>query len=140
MKFRKKPVVIEAIQWNGKNKEEILRFASPSASYNDIDGMKIFTLEGTHTAKINDFIIRGVNGEFYPCKPDIFEKTYENGDIKIDKIIQIMATDTIEDTRTLALSESGKTYEIEYKQIKISDTKLGWKIKGWKLLVDSPNI
>lgn len=41
------------------------------------DGLKIFTLEGAMMANIGDWIIRGVNGEYYPCKPDIFEKTYE---------------------------------------------------------------
>jgi len=41
------------------------------------EGLKIFTLEGTHMASIRDYIIKGVAGEVYPCKPDIFEKTYE---------------------------------------------------------------
>ncbi len=75
-KYRKKPVIIEAIQWNGKNKKEILIF-SKNSMYNDIDGMRIITLEGVMKADIDDFIIKGVNGEFYPCKPDIFNKTYE---------------------------------------------------------------
>ena len=45
-------------------------------------GMKISTLEGEMTASINDYIIKGIKGEFYPCKPDIFEQTYEQADNK----------------------------------------------------------
>ena len=82
-KYRKKPVIIEAIQWNGENIDECLDFmregedtAFEGVYYSDIK-IDIKTLEGTMTADIGDFIIKGVNGEFYPCKPDIFEKTYE---------------------------------------------------------------
>lgn len=86
-KFRKKPVVIEAIQYNGNNGHEIKIFSdgvsiqspvlepsedNPTGSY-----LQIKTLEGTMIGNVNDWIIKGVNGEFYPCKPDIFEKTYE---------------------------------------------------------------
>lgn len=88
MKYRKKPVVIEAVQWTGENLKEIIDFSGlhPSAEkwtweqYEIIvksQGLKIFTLEGNHEASIGDFIIKGVHGEFYPCKPDIFAKTYE---------------------------------------------------------------
>lgn len=89
MKYRKKPVVIEAIQWNGINLEEIKQFAGDSLEYHICDtawevgkgkphvSIKIKTLEGVMSASEGDYIIRGVNGEIYPCKPDIFEKTYE---------------------------------------------------------------
>jgi len=88
MKFRKKPVVIEAVQWTGNNLLEVIRHTGQNASathfkwddYVDLvarDGLKIFTLEGTMSASIGDWIIKGVSGECYPCKPDIFEKTYE---------------------------------------------------------------
>lgn len=75
-KYRKKPVIIEAIQWNGKNLTEIDNFVGGSLK---IEGssLVIYTLEGDMEASINDYIIKGVNGEFYPCKPDIFDKTYE---------------------------------------------------------------
>ncbi len=90
-KFRKKPVVIEAIQWNGSNLREVINFTGlhPSAEkwtldeYENVvktDGLKIFTLEGKMNADVNDFIIKGVKGEFYPCKPEIFEATYEKVD------------------------------------------------------------
>lgn len=72
--YRKKPVVIEAVQWN-KNIDEMKSFMGVIVV--QADKLLIGTLEGTMTANIGDFIIKGVNGEFYPCKPDIFEKTYE---------------------------------------------------------------
>jgi hypothetical protein len=87
-KYRKKPVVISAVQWTGDNLREIIDFTGrhPSAkewSWEEFeqvaakDGLKIFTLEGSHLASIGDYIIRGVQSEYYPCKPDIFHKTYE---------------------------------------------------------------
>ena len=81
-KFRKKPVVIEAIQYNGfdENGKEIEIFLGKSFESHVPSKNKVIirTLEGEHTASCGDWIIRGVNGEHYPCKPDIFAKTYEN--------------------------------------------------------------
>lgn len=93
-KFRKKPVVIEAVQLTWKTWDEICGFLgtiigthNPGRTviqYSDTCGeegpyieLTIPTLEGDHIARHGDWIIRGINGEFYPCKPDIFEKTYE---------------------------------------------------------------
>lgn len=81
-KYRKKPVVIEAVQWNGANHLICDAFMKGSGAYISYDkfqlgGIMIPTLEGTMEAAPGDWIIKGVNGEFYPCKPDIFEKTYE---------------------------------------------------------------
>lgn len=87
-KYRKKPVVIDAIKWTGKNLREVIAFTGlhPSAqkwtwkeyaAIVDGEGLKIFTLEGPLMASIGDMILKGVKGEFYPCKPDIFEATYE---------------------------------------------------------------
>lgn len=86
MKFRKKPVVVEAIQFlpNEESTRQIMdlaaqgtraveTFISPEGHYN----MYINTLEGKMQATVGDWIIRGVSGELYPCKPDIFLKTYE---------------------------------------------------------------
>jgi hypothetical protein len=82
-KFRKRPVIIEAIQFVD-NVEEIVEWLNddlntPASFGYDKDKVVIFieTLEGVMTAQTGDWIIKGVNGEFYPCKPDIFEKTYE---------------------------------------------------------------
>jgi hypothetical protein len=82
--YRKKPVVIQACKFTRNNFDEIKEFTNQSAHSltieKHIDGKCtciIPTLEGQHIASENDFIIKGVNGEFYPCKPDIFDKTYE---------------------------------------------------------------
>lgn len=82
MKFRKKPVIIEAVQWNGGNYEQMKDFITADFKYRGNIAtaettLIIPTLEGDMTANIGDYIIKGVNGEFYPCKPDIFKKTYE---------------------------------------------------------------
>lgn len=84
MKYRKKPVEVEAIQFTQNNFIEIKKFTNGLA-YNfgirNSRGMLatcvIPTLEGDHIATEGDYIIKGVHGEFYPCKPDIFEMTYE---------------------------------------------------------------
>ena len=75
-KYRKKPVVIDAIQWAGNNLSEIDNFIGRTVD-NKETTLVIHTLEGDMEASIGDYIIKGVNGEFYPCKPDIFDKTYE---------------------------------------------------------------
>jgi len=97
MKFRKKPVVIEAVQLRWSTWNEVCEFLGniissdnpardiPAAEVSDTCGedgpifiaLTIPTLEGDHIARHGDWIIRGVQGEFYPCKPDIFEQTYE---------------------------------------------------------------
>ena len=92
MWFTKKPVTIQAIQWTGENLREVITFTDgpPDTrshhagmawdAYRDLvarDGLKIYTLEGKMLASPGDWIIRGVKGELYPCKPDIFEMTYE---------------------------------------------------------------
>jgi hypothetical protein len=77
-KFRKKPVVISAVQWTGANVDEILGFILPVGSARRAgNDLLIETLEGTMSASPMDWIIKGVKGEFYPCKPDIFAATYE---------------------------------------------------------------
>jgi len=88
MKFRKKPVVVEAVQWTGDNLTEVIKFTGrhPSAAHwteEELEatvkakGLKIFTLEGPLYASVGDWIIKGVKGECYPCKLDIFKATYE---------------------------------------------------------------
>lgn len=76
--FVKKPVKVQAIQWTGDNYEELVDFVgNVMFPYSFKDNIIIETLEGEVIASKGDWIIRGVNGEYYPCKPDIFEKTYE---------------------------------------------------------------
>lgn len=90
MKFRKLPVVIDAVIWDGVNIEVVLRFLKEhnvvlhtripggGIGFTPADGtLAIPTLEGVMTASSGDYIIRGVKGELYPCKPDIFQATYE---------------------------------------------------------------
>jgi acetylornithine/succinyldiaminopimelate/putrescine aminotransferase len=87
MKFRKKPVVIEAFKWTGdQNQTEdptwiVLAITQKkvffvNAGTEDVE-LCITTLEGVMSAKRGDYIIQGIKGEIYPCKPDIFEMTYE---------------------------------------------------------------
>ena len=93
MKYRKKPVVIEAFQYDGDlmgsdgkfyvpdwavkaHEEGTLYFDSVDPEAPPCD-LFIRTLEGVHHASVGDYVIQGVNGELYPCKPDIFRKTYE---------------------------------------------------------------
>ena len=76
--FRKRPVVIEAVQYTGRNATDILVWSAvPEITEDLFCGIEIATLEGTMRADAGDWIIRGIKGEFYPCKPDIFEATYE---------------------------------------------------------------
>ena len=75
MKYTKKPVTIEAVQWTGKNYDEIRHFLPYGVRRFDVDGLHINTLEGDMRADTGDYIIKGVKGEFYPCKPDIFKQT-----------------------------------------------------------------
>ena len=89
-KYRKKPVVIEAVQvteeacWDyWRHGKLVFGKFGVSGHYHDADNkiysasIGIDTLEGQMTASLNDWIIKGVKGEYYPCKPDIFEATYE---------------------------------------------------------------
>lgn len=86
-KFRKKPVIIEAIQFDGENRQDIIAWMLSSAENaarnlylnptDDDNELSITTLEGVMHVSENDWVIKGVKGEFYPCKPDIFEATYE---------------------------------------------------------------
>ena len=78
MKYRKKPIVIEAIQYTGHNGKELVKFVENIIV--NFNKFYIKTLEGQMEVSINDWVIKGVNGEFYPCKPDIFELTYEEID------------------------------------------------------------
>lgn len=85
-KFRKKPVVIEAFVWNPKASVDetpnwFFDACVAKAAWPESDGsVTIITLEGKHRGEVGDYIIQGVKGELYPCKPDIFEMTYERAE------------------------------------------------------------
>jgi len=84
MKYKKKPVEVEVVQWDGDRKAmldfcgELVRMDPDESmiAFGD-DVLLIKTLEGTMKAELGDYIVRGVNGEYYPVKPDIFHQTYE---------------------------------------------------------------
>lgn len=79
VKYRKKPVVIEAVKYDGNNPYDVEALGGNSRTIilEPDDTLTIETLEGDMKANIGDYIIKGVKGELYPCKPDIFEQTYE---------------------------------------------------------------
>lgn len=119
-KFKKKPVVIEAIQLTSDNKDEILSFCKDAK----IDGEKVLidTLEGTMEASIGDFIIKGVKGEFYPCKPDIFNATYNAED----------SGDPFEQSASLMLSKDYKDrFKAEYIQLRTRYDRLKAFVEKW---------
>lgn len=107
MKYRKRPIEIEALQWTGENQREMFDFLTNYEKVNEymdsvgenfyIDhnrvqgGLVIKTLEGEHIASIGDVVIKEINGVFYPCKPDIFEKSYE-------KIADVDSKEVTQDT------------------------------------------
>ncbi|BAF56021.1 hypothetical protein [Corynebacterium glutamicum] len=80
-KYRKKPVAIEAVQLNAHNVREVAKWCNADLGYmfgsTEPDALDIHTLEGMMAAHVGDYIIRGVQGEFYPCRSDIFKETYE---------------------------------------------------------------
>ena len=88
--YRKKPVIIEAVQFNGLNPTEIKDFVGEYCEVEIYDNevtppvahIIIHTLEGDMKVSNGDYVIKGVKGEFYPCKPDIFEQTYESAEIQ----------------------------------------------------------
>nr|DAU41159.1 MAG TPA: PGDYG protein [Caudoviricetes sp.] len=85
MKFRKKPVVVEAVRFQPNEHETFSEipcwleeaFALGSVMWETKESLIISTLEGDHLVSTGDYIIRGIKGELYPCKPDIFNQTYE---------------------------------------------------------------
>ena len=100
MKFRKKPIVIDAIRWIGNNEQQIMDFVGKRLDYSrppshfehsntvtdEMVTIMIPTLEGVMTCNRMDYVIKGVNGEFYPCKPDIFKKSYEPVDMTWEEV------------------------------------------------------
>ena len=78
-KYQKKPITLEAWQWKGSNFIDIYQFCPQAFAVDEISGFNLYikTLKGVMKADINDYIIKGIKGEFYPCKPDIFKEYYE---------------------------------------------------------------
>lgn len=76
MRFVKRPIIIEAVQHTGDNIDEVSAFMGIYVKTSSDGGIYIDTLEGFMRADVGDWIIKGISGEFYPCKPDIFALTY----------------------------------------------------------------
>lgn len=126
-KFVKKPVVIEAIQYNGENIEAIEAFVGKKLSTvmaSDVDVKLIIpTLEGDMKASKDDWIIKGVNGEFYPCKPDVFKQSYnmikENngilseGEKRVRKSFNPSALKRVENFKSITASAIDEIAEVE---------------------------
>lgn len=73
--YQKKPLIVKAIQWDGKNVKKVHEFLGKNFLMSD--NLIIATLEGNMEARVGDYIIEGINGEHYPCKEDIFNKSYK---------------------------------------------------------------
>ena len=106
MKFRKKPVTIEAEQFTDENKNRCFNFVRCNCvadrDGNGLPTLRIQTLEGEMTASLGDWIIKGVKGEFYPCRPDIFAATYEPAED-----IANVADQTVDRSNANGVTQSG---------------------------------
>ena len=121
MKYRKKPLCIEAIEWTGANVDDLDQFMDHKAYSIIDDQLYIETIEGTLHADKGDYVIRGIKGEYYPCKPDIFLETYEpvdNDELNADKdlntgIRPVVPLDIIIDAIEMADDEWNQYLDIE---------------------------
>ena len=97
MKYMKKLIIVDAVQWTGDNVEEIKTFLDENGGAYTItdNGFVINTLEGNMLASLGDYIIKGVHGELYPCKPDIFKETYDQVNVRINGKVNITDNDNI---------------------------------------------
>lgn len=120
-KYRKKPAAIEAVKYTGKNNvNDILNFIGErKLAYLDGETLNIETLEGVMKADVGDYIIKGIKGESYPCKPDIFEATYENGEITPKTLLE-------------TIQKSVETEDIE-AIVYVTKDKNGVIVTGWSV-------
>ena len=109
-KYRKKPVIVEAVIWTGNNIDEVKELAKNAVEHIIFvdNNLYIETLEGNMNVSVGDYIIKGIAGEFYPCKPDIFKETYETVSMVSDN-----------DRTTVPMSEYRK---LENKNKKLRNT------------------
>ena len=127
IKATKKPVTIEAVKWTGENSAELKDFCGEKVKFfTDFTNLNncaaIETLEGVMSAVPGDFVIKGVNGEFYPCKPDIFEKTYDVNDPR-----QCNAINVVDDSKEFIHSFS---WALEAMKAGNKIHRSGWNGKG----------
>jgi len=135
-KYRKKPVVIEAIQFTGNNIVEIIKFMQERANgdksrylrYNAKKGEYFIpTLEGEYKLTEGDYVICGIKGEFYPCKPDIFEMTYEKADSEKSKeCIQYIAKITgVDEETVIKVLQAEDTFIVRLLSLQVGDSYKG---------------
>lgn len=144
MEYRKKPLVIEAVQWTGLNLEEVKAFAEDSLDIEIFDvgwrsgvvspsaKITIHTLEGDMIVDSGDYIIKGINGEIYPCKPDIFNKTYEEvaDNSRVNQWNKLIFRDLTDEEKE-AYGNLGWTYMVEPlpdygEEVLVTDGKSVW--------------
>lgn len=135
--YRKKPVKVEAIQWMGDNRPEVLDFCNTDgklrASITGVTNIVVVrTLEGNMEARIGDYIIKGVKGEYYPCKPDIFRETYE----EVSETIRYPKAGVVDKPEILYDSD-GNTYKQTINKAAVNEDFSD--IVGWDIFGDAPN-
>jgi len=150
MRYRKKPITIEALQWKGDNDEEMTVFVGSAGSNFEIsypdNTLTIATLEGDHLAQIGDYIIKGIKGEFYPCKPDIFEASYNSNEISksyltLDckdegKIASHLLHDDFDGVRVFTENRNLSRIEIDLQSAPISEVGIdGMQIEDTILII-----
>lgn len=129
MLYKKRPVVVEAVQYTPETMTECLQFLKDNkaryvlaSAEPEVIDIKLVNLEGSMTVKYGDYIVKGVQGEFYPCKPDIFEATYESyQDFKVIDALNYVVAGLVEPGAPLAM------YDYEYEFDGSWFTRLGQK-------------
>ena len=135
MKYRKKPIVVEAKQFTNESKDSVYRWASSirmNVEPSTREGKPVLlipTLEGEMVASLGDYIIQGVSGEIYPCKPDIFEKTYELADATPSESAMEMVA-KIRQTHTVCSLDQFRGKPISYLSFDIHDSDAAALIEG----------
>ena len=144
--YRKKPVVIKAVVWTGSNNDEIAVFTNGAGKFTrevEIYGIDyrlyIETLEGTMEANIGDYIIRGINGEFYPCKPDIFKITYEEVepgyiDEEVEHGYIVVETALFFSKESSKYATDNEDYNLDFVRIQLMYLKSLLKSRGFLFL------
>lgn len=119
--YVKKPVEIEAEEVTEDNVEKLAQWCNGVVNNNDLTAEKsisIYTLEGIMSARVGDYLIKGVNGEFYPCKPDIFAKTYDSTEDVVDPWhIEVLSLEDQPDGGAIISFEMGKESQKVFTEI-----------------------
>ena len=130
--YSKKKVTIKALQWNGNNVDDIRNFVGDQAVFviesnpgdTKVTNLYIQTLEGTMKASVTDMIIQGINKEYYPCKLDIFNKTYESVNYTENNDM-LKIPDYVYDWLTEQAKKSIKNIQLPFCRIKFDYTYTG---------------